>query len=77
MSHYLHGETAAAFVERQRLAWRPFVTGAAATVRDCYARWRQRRELLDYMDIDHRAAADMGVAGSDARDWARRPFWQD
>jgi hypothetical protein len=36
----------------------------------------QRRELLDFMTIDHRAAADMGVAVNDAREWAYRPFWR-
>jgi uncharacterized protein YjiS (DUF1127 family) len=39
-------------------------------------RRQQRRELLDFMTIDHRAAADMGVAVNDAREWAYRPFWR-
>jgi uncharacterized protein YjiS (DUF1127 family) len=37
---------------------------------------QKRRELLDFMTIDHRAAADMGVAVNDAREWAYRPFWR-
>ena len=34
------------------------------------------QELIDFMAIDHRAAADMGVTDNEARDRAERPFWR-
>jgi len=76
MSHYLHSQTAAAFAERRSLPWRTFFTSLAGMVRIWAQRRQQRRELLDFMTIDHRAAADMGVTINDARDWAQRPFWR-
>jgi uncharacterized protein YjiS (DUF1127 family) len=76
MSHYLHGESAAGFAGGRAFPWRAFLNGAAATARTWLMRRQQRQELLDYMATDHRATADIGVAGNDARDWAKRPFWQ-
>jgi len=51
----------------------------AVTRAQCFTQMgsvQKRRELLDFMTIDHRAAADMGVAVNDAREWAYRPFWR-
>jgi len=31
----------------------------------------------DYMVSDHRAAADLGITGYEARDWSKRPFWRN
>jgi len=75
MSHHFQGGTTAAVVVR-RQAWRPFIAAAAEMMRTWSMRWRQRREFLDYVAFDHRAATDMGMTGSDARDWATRPFWR-
>ena len=35
---------------------------------------RQRRELLDYLASDHRAAADIGITPYEARQYFDRPF---
>jgi uncharacterized protein YjiS (DUF1127 family) len=76
VSHYLHSESATAFAERWSIPWRALFTSVAGIVRIWAQRRQQRRELLDFMTIDHRAAADMGVTVNDARDWAQRPFWR-
>jgi uncharacterized protein YjiS (DUF1127 family) len=76
MSHYLHGESAAALAERRPISWRLFFSRANELVRSWIRRRQQRQELLDYIAIDHRATADLGVAANDARDWAERPFWR-
>ena len=76
MSHYRRGESAAgALAERRPIFWRQFILDAVSWLRISIKRRRQRCELLDYLTIDHRAAADLGVSANDARDWADRPFW--
>lgn len=77
MTHYLYRESVAALAERRSISWRPAIHSAAEMVRNWIRRRQARQELLDYMAIDHRAAADLGASGNDARDWARRPFWRD
>ena len=76
MSHYLHGETAAALTQARPVFWRPSVRDLARMVSTWISRRQQRQELLDYVALDHRAAADLGVSANDARDWADRPFWR-
>jgi uncharacterized protein YjiS (DUF1127 family) len=76
MSHYLPGESAAAFAEHWSFAWRAFLSRLADTAYTWVSRRQQRQELLDYMAMDHRVAADIGVNANDARDWAERPFWR-
>jgi uncharacterized protein YjiS (DUF1127 family) len=76
MFHYLQDETAARFAKRWSLSWPDFLSVAVDTVRTCLSRGHQRQELLDYLAVDHRAAADIGMADNDAREWARRPFWR-
>jgi len=76
MSHYFHRESAAALSERRPISWRIVFNSATDTMRTWVRRRQQRRELIDYMAIDHRAAADMGITDNDARDWAERPFWR-
>jgi len=76
MSHYLHSQSATAFAEHRSIPWRTLFTSVAGIVRIWARRRQQRQELLDFMTIDHRAAADMGVTVNDARDWAQRPFWR-
>jgi uncharacterized protein YjiS (DUF1127 family) len=76
MSHYLPGEAAAALAQRRPMSWRGSLHSATRLLRSWVRRRQQRRELLDYMAIDHRAAVDLGVSANDARDWAKRPFWR-
>jgi uncharacterized protein YjiS (DUF1127 family) len=76
MSHYLHGQSAAALRERWPVSWRMFFNNAIETMRIWARRRQHRQELLDYMSIDHRAAADLGITGNEAQDWAKRPFWR-
>jgi uncharacterized protein YjiS (DUF1127 family) len=75
MFRYLYGESVAALAEGRSFSWRAYVHAAVDTVRTWPTRRRQRQELLDYMAIDHRIAADIGLSKSDALDWAERPFW--
>jgi uncharacterized protein YjiS (DUF1127 family) len=76
MSHYIHRESTATLAARPSFPWRTFFNNAAEVVGTWFRRRQQRQELRDYMAIDHRAAADMGVSANDARDWAERPFWR-
>jgi uncharacterized protein YjiS (DUF1127 family) len=76
MSQYLQRESAVALVERRPISWRVSFDGAIDILRAWIRRRQHRQELLAFMDIDHRAAADMGVSANDARDWAERPFWR-
>ena len=39
-------------------------------------RHRDRQELLNLMDQDHRIARDMGSTDQDLRSWAQKPFWR-
>jgi uncharacterized protein YjiS (DUF1127 family) len=38
-------------------------------------RHRDRQELLNLMDQDHRIARDIGTTDQELRAWARKPFW--
>jgi uncharacterized protein YjiS (DUF1127 family) len=76
MSDYLQVESATSFAKPWSLPWRAFFNGGVGIVRTCLERGRQRQELFDYMAVDYRAAADIGIADNDARDWARRPLWR-
>lgn len=76
MSHYADGESFAAFAESQSFSWRAFCSRLIDTARIWSKRRRDRQELLDYLALDHRAAADIGIDRSDAREWAHRPFWR-
>jgi len=77
MSPYLHGQSAAsALAERHPISWHQFILNAVSLIRTWVQRRRQRHELHDYLTIDHRAAADIGIAANDACDWADRPFWR-
>lgn len=77
MSRYLDGESVAGFPgSSQTFSWRKFFKSFAETARIWLKRSRDRQELLDYLAMDHRAAKDIGIDRSNAREWARRPFWQ-
>jgi len=72
MSSLVHRDSEAAF----GMASRAFADRIVAGWRMYRMRRRHRRELLDYLASDHRAAADIGVTPNDARIWAERPFWR-
>jgi uncharacterized protein YjiS (DUF1127 family) len=76
MSHYLHREAVAALAERRPISLSLFFHSVANMMGTWFRRRQQRQELLDYISIDHRATADLGVTRNDARDWAERPFWR-
>jgi len=88
MSHTLHGENVAAFTQTRplsspgswrdswRSSWRVLFARLADTARAWHRRQRERRELLHYLETDHRAAMDLGIDLARAREWAYRPFWQ-
>jgi uncharacterized protein YjiS (DUF1127 family) len=77
MSCYIDPDVAADFAPLRMLSWRVPCREAVAWVRSCRQRQRERQQLLDYMAIDHRAAADIGMKRHDALEWANRPFWRD
>jgi len=76
MSDRVHGGLALAFAKRRPLPRRTFFNGIAELMRACRRRREQQQELLDYMASDHCAAADIGITGYEARNWAERPFWR-
>jgi len=78
MSCYVRGGgLASALAKRRSLPWLAFLDGIVELARTCRRRREQRRELLEYLALDHRAAADIGITGQEARNWAERPFWRD
>ncbi|MFY9827735.1 MAG: hypothetical protein WAK69_03800 [Rhodoplanes sp.] len=62
------------------LGWRVQASAIGRRACDLVRTWAKRadkrRELIDYVAQDHRAAADMGTTGADAKFWAQRPFWR-
>ncbi len=75
MSSYIHNEASAAFAERRSFSWRAIFSRVMGLACTCRERRRQRQELFDYLASDHRAAADIGMIGCEARSWSERPFW--
>jgi len=59
------------------IAWRAWAERIVAGLRAYRMRRRHRRELLDYLASDHRAAADLGITAYEARLWSERPFRRD
>jgi uncharacterized protein YjiS (DUF1127 family) len=76
MSCYFHGESAIAAAGRRTFSWQASLAGAISLVRTWLTRRQRRQELLDYIASDHRAAADIGITGCEARGWSERPFWR-
>jgi uncharacterized protein YjiS (DUF1127 family) len=76
MSHYLDGGSVATFAESPSFSGRAFFKSVVDTLRVWHKRQCDRRQLLDYLAMDHRAASDIGIDRSNARDWAQRPFWR-
>jgi uncharacterized protein YjiS (DUF1127 family) len=76
MSHYLDGRSVATFTETPSFSWRAFFKSVINTMRTWRTRQHERQQLLDYLASDHRAAGDIGIDRSNARDWAQRPFWR-
>jgi uncharacterized protein YjiS (DUF1127 family) len=76
MSQYLDGESVATFTESRSFSWRASFKRARETVTIWLQRRQERRELLDYLAMDHRAGTDIGIDRSCAQEWAERPFWR-
>jgi len=76
MSRYLVGESVAAFAGSRSFSWPAFFKRVSDTPRIWLRRRRERQELLLYLAADHRAAKDIGIDRSNAREWTERPFWQ-
>lgn len=48
---------------------------ARSAIRTWAKRHRDRQELLNLLDQDHRIARDMGATDHELRAWAQKPFW--
>ena len=46
-----------------------------SVVRIWAQRHRNRQDLLNLLDQDHRTARDMGTTERELRAWAQKPFW--
>ena len=76
MSQYVHSESFAPFAESRSFSWRALFRRMIDTVQAWRRRHRERRELSNYLAMDHRAAADIRIDRNCARKWVERPFWQ-
>jgi hypothetical protein len=79
MSCYLQNPGAGTLAQRRSgRAWLHDIADRMANrMRAALDRRRQRQELLDYLASDHRAAADLGISGYEARSMSQRPFRRD
>ena len=69
MSYIVRDKSYTAFAERPVLSRRVLVNRVTGLIQTCYARRRQRQDLLNYLASDYRAAADIGITNSDALGW--------
>jgi uncharacterized protein YjiS (DUF1127 family) len=46
-----------------------------STIQTWAQRRRDRQELLDTLDQDHRIARDIGTTTQELEAWAKKPFW--
>jgi hypothetical protein len=76
MSHAFSGGPIVAFTEHLSFSIRAFAKNALERIRTSIKRRRERRELLDYIASDHRAAADLGISVSAMHRWPRYHFWR-
>ncbi len=76
MSRAFEVESVSAFAERPTFSLSALFRRMIETARIWRKRRRDRRELLDYLAVDYRVAADIGVNRSELREWAARPFWR-
>ena len=76
MSRTFSRRLAPASVKTRSLPWREFFKGVSDVLRISRNRQQQRRELLEYIANDHRAASDMGITSYEARKWSEQPFWR-
>jgi uncharacterized protein YjiS (DUF1127 family) len=74
MTHYAHRDSIAV-IARRSLPWLAYFKDMMEILHIWADRRRQRRELLDFLSVDHRAVGDIGVSENEIRDWAARPFW--
>ncbi len=71
MSCYSQTETGAAFVARWTFSLRIVFNRIVDRFRVARDRRRQRRELIEYLASDHRAASDLGTTTYEARNLRR------
>src|SRR5204862_5744980 len=71
MSCYSQTERDAAFAARRTFSLRTFFNRVVDRLRVARNRRRQRRELIEYLASDHRAAKDLGITIHEARNLFR------
>ena len=54
---------------------RSLIRRLRSVIRTWAKRHRDRQELLNLLEQDHRIARDMGSTDHDLRAWAQKPFW--
>jgi uncharacterized protein YjiS (DUF1127 family) len=54
---------------------RSLINRLRSVIRIWAQRHRNRQDLLNLLDQDHRIARDMGSTDQDLRAWAQKPFW--
>ena len=54
---------------------RSLINRLRSIIRIWVKRHRDRQELLNLLEQDHRIARDMGSTNQDLRAWAQKPFW--
>jgi len=55
---------------------RSLIKRLRSVIRTWAKRHRDRQELLNLLEQDHRIARDMGSTDQDLRAWAQKPFWR-
>ena len=55
---------------------RSLIKRLRSVIRTWAKRRRDRQELLNLLEQDHRIARDMGSTDHDLRAWAQKPFWR-
>ena len=62
--------------ERTRQGFsRSLINRLRSIIRIWAQRHRNRQDLLNLLDQDHRIARDMGTTEEELRAWAQKPFW--
>jgi len=76
MSSVQHCQASAVLAGRDTFAWFNIATRWVQRVRAHWRARRERRELLDFLAVDYRAAADIGITHCEAQALSQRPFWR-
>lgn len=76
MSLIRQGRTSTGLEEAATAFWSAVFVRSCERVRAYWRFQRERRQLLDYLASDYRAAADIGITSSEARGLSQKPFWR-